>query len=120
MKEDEMQAAIREHLAKYHVGEANAIHCRELQNMFCLDGRTVRRKINQLRQEGVPICSSQHGYYYADTQAEIHETIHRLNAMVMKISDARSGLLYSSTLTCSNGLTLLVTVEIIKEASDAE
>lgn len=36
MKEDAKQTAIREHLAQFHVGEANAIHCRELQNIFCL------------------------------------------------------------------------------------
>ena len=120
MKEDAKQTAIREHLAQFHVGEANAIHCRELQNIFCLDGRTVRRKINRLRQEGIPICSNQHGYYYADTQAEISETVDRLNAIVMKITNARTGLLYSCEAPCGNGLGVRLTLELFEEETDAE
>ena len=120
MKEDAKQTAIQEHLAQFHVGEANAIHCRELQNIFCLDGRTVRRKINRLRQEGVPICSNQHGYYYADTQAEISETVSRLNAIVMKITNARTGLLYSCEAPCGNGLGVRLTLELFEEEPNAE
>ena len=119
-KEDARQTAIRELLAQYHVGEANAIHCGDLQKMFDLNGRTVRRKINRLRQEGVPICSSQHGYYYADTQAEIRETAHRLDAMVMMITNARAGLLYSTVTDCGEGFSLRLTVEILKEEPNAE
>ena len=114
------QTAIREYLKKNHIGMENAIHSRELQRLFSLAGRTLRRKIHDLRQNGTPICSDRHGYYYADTQKEINETVTRLNTMVMKISNARTGLLYASLLNCTEGLQLKVSVELIPEKPYAE
>ena len=64
-----------------------------------LDGRTLRRKISSLRQDGHPICSDETGYYYAESQKEINATICRLNTLVTKISNARTGMLYASVLS---------------------
>ena len=109
------QTAIREYLRKNHTGKDRAIHSGELQQLFCLDGRTLRRIIHNLRSDGAPICSDQHGYYYADTQAEINHTVSRLNTLVTKISNARTGLLYSSLLDCGEGLSLQISVELVSE-----
>lgn len=109
------QTAIREYLRKNHTGRENAVHSRELQRLFCLDGRTLRRKVHNLRADGVPICSDQDGYYYADTQAEINRTVGRLNTLVTKISNARTGLLYSSLLDCGGGISLQVSVKLVSE-----
>lgn len=90
--------AICEYLRKNHIGKGNAIHSKELEKLFMLDGRNIRRKISSLRQDGFPICSDESGYYYADNQKEINNTVCRLNELVTKVSNARTGLLFASIL----------------------
>ena len=69
------KAAICAYLKNSHTGKSRAIHSRDLQRLFSIDGRTLRRKISALRQEGYPICSDETGYYYADNQMEINNTV---------------------------------------------
>ena len=87
--------AICDYLREYHTGRQNAVYSRELERRFDLDGRNVRRKISKLRQDGVPICSGDTGYYYAVSQDEVNDTVKRLNQLVTKVSNARTGLLYA-------------------------
>ena len=89
------KAAICAYLKKSHTGKSRAIHSRDLQRLFSIDGRTLRRKISALRQDGYPICSDETGYYYADNQMEINNTVCRLNGLVTQISNARTGLLFA-------------------------
>lgn len=93
------RTAICNFLKKYHTGRDNAVYSRELERLFSLDGRTLRRKISSLRQDGHPICSDETGYYYAENQKEINATICRLNTLVTRISNARTGMLYASVMT---------------------
>ena len=86
------KTAICQYLKKHHTGGERAVYSR----LFSIDGRGLRRKINSLRQDGYPICSDERGYYYADSQEEINGTVCRLNQMVTKVSNARTGLLYAS------------------------
>ena len=67
-----------------------------MQSLFSIDGRNLRRKISSLRQDGIPICSDEDGYYFADNQKEINRTVCRLNGMVTGVSNARTGLLFAS------------------------
>ena len=90
------KTAICQYLKKNHTGGDRAVYSRELQRLFSIDGRSLRRRINSLRQDGYPICSDARGYYYADSQEEINDTVCRLNQMVTKVSNARTGLLYAS------------------------
>ncbi len=83
-------------LKKYHTGKRNAVHSAELQRLFSLDDRAVRRKISALRKEGYPICSGDVGYYYAENKKEINSTVSRLNELMTGVSDARTGLLFSN------------------------
>ena len=92
------KTAICRFLKKYHRGKEKAIYSRELQRLFSLDGRNLRRKINALRKDGFPLCSDEKGYYYAANQEEINATICRLNALVTRISNARTGMLYASVM----------------------
>ena len=92
------KAAICEYLKKHHKGKNNAVYSRELQRLFCIDGRNLRRKISSLRKEGIPICSDETGYYFADNQHEINATVCRMNELVTAVSNARSGLLFASIL----------------------
>ena len=84
-----------EYLEKNHKGKGKAVHSYTLERLFQIDGRTLRRRISKLRQAGHPICSDASGYYYADNQNEINRTVSRLNTLVMRISNARTGLMYS-------------------------
>ena len=79
--------------------------------LFLLDGRNIRRKISALRQDGFPICSDETGYYYADNQKEINTTVCRLNELVTKVSNARTGLLFASILG-ENAQTVEVTIKV--------
>lgn len=108
------RTAICEYLRKNHTGREQAVYSRELQRLFCIDGRNLRRKISSLRQDGFPICSDENGYYYADSQKEINDTVARLNELVTKVSNARTGLLYSSVLSTED-ITLKVTISVNRE-----
>ena len=90
--------AILDCLKRCHTGKRNAVHSKELEQRFSLDNRSVRRKISALRQEGYPICSGDIGYYYAESQKEINSTVGRLNDLMTGVSNARTGLLFSSLL----------------------
>ena len=46
------KSAILDHLRKHHTGMRNAVHSAELERLFSLDDRAVRRKISALRKEG--------------------------------------------------------------------
>ena len=84
-----------EHLKKYHTGQEKAVSSKALEAAFQLNGREIRKCVNTLRQDGLPICSDGAGYYYAATQQEINNTIARLNSHITKVSNAKNGLLNS-------------------------
>lgn len=67
--------ALAEYLALYHKGEVNAVTSRELECSFQMRGSELRREINALRGDGIPICSFEGGYYYAATAEELERTI---------------------------------------------
>ena len=92
------RTAICEYLKKHHTGKEKAVLSRELERLFCIDGRNLRRKISSLRKDGFPICSDESGYYYAKNQREINGTVCRMNEMVTTVSNARTGLLHSSVI----------------------
>ena len=86
---------INEYLKRNHMGSEKAVFSKELERLFSLNGRTVRRLISSLRQDGHPICSSCKGYYYAKTQDDVNDTVSRLNELVTGVSNSRTGLLYA-------------------------
>lgn len=95
VRDMDKKSAICVYLKNNHTGKSRAIHSRDLQRLFSIDGRTLRRKVSALRQDGYPICSDETGYYYADNQMEINNTVCRLNGLVTQISNARTGLLFA-------------------------
>ena len=100
---------ILEYLKDHHKGADNAVFSKQVEQLFSLDGRSVRRIISKLRQEGNPICSGPTGYYYAVSQREINETIARLNELVTGVSNAKTGLLYARTF--QNYPTIKITIQ---------
>lgn len=84
--------ALAEYLALYHKGEANVVTSRELECAFQMRGSVLRREINALRGDGIPICSFEGGYYYAATAEELERTIRQLRSRIKKIAFAERGL----------------------------
>lgn len=83
---------IKNYLSNNHIGEKRAIKSRKLQELFNAKGSEIRESINILRGIGEPICSSYHGYFYAETDAEIRATIEHLEKRIESISRAKQGL----------------------------
>lgn len=77
-----------QYLKKHHTGEENAIFSRDLEALFQLGGRDIRRIVSSLRKDGVPICSDYHkGYYFAEKQSEIADTLKGLSEHIAGVSD---------------------------------
>ena len=83
---------IAAHLKADCCGEAHAVTSRELETAFDIRGPDLRRRINQLRGAGVPICSCDKGYYFAETEEELSHTIRQLRSRIKKIAYAERGL----------------------------
>ena len=75
-----------------HRGERRVGPGRELEAACQIRGPDLRRTINCLRGDGIPICSSDSGYYYADTEEELRRTIRQLRSRIKKIAHAERGL----------------------------
>lgn len=65
----------------------------ELCTIFNCSGSDVRAAVNELRQEGKPICADDKGYYIAQTVRDLDRTIFSLNSRAQKILEATSGLI---------------------------
>lgn len=64
----------------------------DLEQVLHLSGTDLRKLVNQLRRDGVPIASSRDGYFYARTAGEIYTTIRQLQTMVRGLEAAIQGL----------------------------
>ena len=83
---------ITEHLKEYHTGERNIVSSRELEVAFQIRGPELRSVINAERGKGFPICSTDKGYFYAETEEELQRTIRQLRSRIKKIAHAERGL----------------------------
>lgn len=83
---------LAEYLKVHHLGKENAILSRELEKLFCVNGKELRDFINVLRREAIPIASDQSGYYFAKTESELRATIRHMRRRIGGISAAIRGL----------------------------
>ena len=88
----DLDKALVGHLERHHTGEAHAVTSRELERKFQVSGPALRKAVNRLRADGVPICSFDGGYYYAETFEELDHTICQLLSRVRNILRAVRGL----------------------------
>lgn len=86
---------IEEYLKRYHVGEQNAVTSREIEMAFAITGVEVRALVNQLRRSGMPIASSNRGYYYAANRQEVLSTINHMQRRIGGVAAAIRGLVSS-------------------------
>ena len=73
-------------------GRANVISSRELERALSISGNELRRRINRLRRDTVPIAADQRGYYFAETAAEVYDTIRSMQKMRGGLDAAIAGL----------------------------
>lgn len=79
-------------LEQSHKGKRNAIKSFQLERMTDLTGNQIRECVNELRCNGVPVCSGRSGYYIAESKDELNRTIAQLNSRVSQINKAIKGL----------------------------
>ena len=80
-----MKEKFERFMSDEHIGRKKAITSKEIENAFQCKGTEVRKIVNELRSNGVPICSSPIGYYYAETKSEIKDTLAHLESRIKKI-----------------------------------
>ena len=73
-------------------GRGSAVKSLELEAALQVNGNELRRQVNRLRRNKVPICSGPEGYFYARNAGEIYATIHGLKDMMYGLSQAVDGL----------------------------
>ena len=83
---------IARYLENGYKGRKNAVSSRELERTLAISGNELRKRVNRLRRDTVPIAADQRGYYYAETAAEVYDTIRQLKQMVSGLEAAISGL----------------------------
>ena len=80
------------YMKEYHTGTSKAVRSAYLQGRFCISSRTVRKLVNQLRNDGNPICSGDNGYYYAADRKELLTSIGQMTSRIREIAKAKRGL----------------------------
>ena len=73
-------------------GRRHAVSSTRLEQKLNLSGNELRKQVNALRREGVPIASSGEGYYYAENAGEVYATIRNLQKMRRGLDAAIAGL----------------------------
>ena len=118
---DEKPMTAEEKLLEYlklnHTGKDNAVYSKDLERVFCMSGRTIRTKINRLRQDGKPICSDCNGYYYAETDEDVKDTIRWMDELLTGVASAREGLLVATVIPADairkpGSMTITIDVDI--------
>lgn len=73
-------------------GKKNVIPSQRLEQELHMSGNEIRKQINALRREAVPIASNGSGYFYAENAAEVYTTIRSLQKMRRGLDAAIAGL----------------------------
>lgn len=92
-KKKRNRAVLGDLLKKYHTGMEMAVSGKELELALGIRRDTIQKMVHQLRMEGVPICSSSSGYFYAQTRQELAETVARFNKHITTMVQTESRLL---------------------------
>ena len=66
---------------------------KEMASALKLKEVDIRKKINEARCNGFPICSCVNGYYYSEDKGEILKTIQSLMHRTIAVEKAVNGLL---------------------------
>lgn len=84
--------ALGDHLYLHCRGREHASGNRDLERALRTSENELRKQVNRLRREGVPIASDRSGYFYARTAGEVYATIQALKKMRSGLDKAIAGL----------------------------
>lgn len=84
--------AVCRYLKTNHNGRSKAALSRQLEAAFSCKGADIRKCINALRSDGVPICSCTDGYFYSENPVDIRGTVNQLHSRISKIEKAKTGM----------------------------
>lgn len=88
MKKDDL----KRYLTLNCQGRAKAVSSSRLRRIIPISENDLRKAVNRMRREGIPIASDQTGYYYAQTAGEVYSTIRNLKKMRSGLDAAITGL----------------------------
>lgn len=88
MKKDEL----KNYLLYNCQGRNRSISGGRLRHAIHTSENELRKQVNRLRREGIPIASDQTGYFYAQTAGEVYSTIRHLKKMRAGLDAAIAGL----------------------------
>lgn len=74
MKKEELTAYLKGACG----GRRYTVKGAELEYVLHISGTDLRKLVNRLRRDGVPIASSRDGYFYARTAGEVYATIRQM------------------------------------------
>ena len=80
------------YLCAYCIGRKHVTSSQALEKLMNISGNELRKQVNALRREGVPIASSGEGYFCAENAAEVYATIRSLEKMRRGLDAAIAGL----------------------------
>lgn len=80
------------YLCAYCIGRKRVTSSQALEKMLDMSGNELRKQINALRREGIPIASNSAGYFYAENAADLYVTIRSLEKMRRGLDAAIAGL----------------------------
>ena len=86
------KARIEAYLRTNCKGRKRIVTAGTLCKVLNISDNELRKQINRLRRENVPIASSRDGYYYAETAADVYSTIKSLEKMRRGLDAAIDGL----------------------------
>ena len=83
---------LKTHLLTGCRGDGRAVSAATLRQSLHVSENELRKQVNRLRREAVPIANSAAGYFYAETAGEVYATIRHLRKMREGLDGAIAGL----------------------------
>lgn len=74
------------------VGAKNTVTSCRLESVVGCASPTIRKVVNELRAEGMKICSGKNGYYIAKNDKELSATIQQMESRIAYMQKAIEGL----------------------------
>ena len=89
MKKNELKGIL---IREIPIGRKNSVMSKYLEEVAGVKGSTIRDAISDLRAEGVPICSCANGYFWAESETDVKQTVAMLNHRCYKMIRASKGM----------------------------
>lgn len=88
----DLEQTVKTYLKENYRGKFNAVTSTSIAKQTGLTPRHIRKVVHDMRVKGVPVCSSQRGYYYAANELEVQGCLVWLKTMRKELDSAIGGL----------------------------